>query len=132
MNTTTQHIDTPGNIKTRKQYTDIEKQAVVCDFYRNGTTIAGYSRETGIPFTNLQRWISGFTKTNPDIIETMRSKNNYTRKLEEENEQLRKELQLLHKHADKESLRAHALDKMIDVAERMFDIPIRKKAGTKQ
>ena len=42
-----------------------------------------------------------------------------------ENERLRTEL----KH---EKLCAHAYDKMIDVAEEMFNIPIRKKADTKQ
>ncbi len=29
-------------------------------------------------------------------------------------------------------MRAHAFDTMIDVAEEMFNLPIRKKAGTKQ
>ena len=42
-----------------------------------------------------------------------------------ENERLRAEL----KDA---KMRAHAFDTMIDVAEEMFNLPIRKKAGTKQ
>ena len=42
-----------------------------------------------------------------------------------ENERLRTAL----KH---EKLRAQAYDTMTDVAEEMFNIPIRKKAGTKQ
>ena len=32
----------------------------------------------------------------------------------------------------REKLRAKAFDTMIDVAEEMFNIPIRKKAGTEQ
>lgn len=46
-------------------------------------------------------------------------------KLRAEAERLRKELRL-------QKMRAEALDTMIDVAEEMFNIPVRKKAGTKQ
>lgn len=46
-------------------------------------------------------------------------------KLRAEAERLRKELRV-------QKMRAEALDTMIDVAEEMFDISIREKAGTKQ
>ena len=45
--------------------------------------------------------------------------------LEQENARLRKELELA-------KLRAEGLDIMIDIAEREFQIPIRKKTGVKQ
>ena len=38
----------------------------------------------------------------------------------------------LRKELRSQKLRAEALDTMIDVAEEMFGIPVRKKAGTKQ
>ena len=47
------------------------------------------------------------------------------RELKAENERLRKALEL-------EKLRSKAFDTMISVAEDMFNIPIRKKAGTKR
>ena len=47
------------------------------------------------------------------------------KKAKEENKRLREALEL-------EKLRSHAFDTMIDVAEKNFNIPIRKKAGTKQ
>lgn len=46
-------------------------------------------------------------------------------KLRAEAERLRKELRV-------QKMRAEALDTMIDVAEEMFDIPIRRKAGGKK
>ena len=47
------------------------------------------------------------------------------RELEAENRRLEKALEL-------EKLRAKAYDTMINVAEETFNIPIRKKSGTKQ
>ena len=47
------------------------------------------------------------------------------KKAREENKRLKEALEL-------EKLRSRAFDTMIDVAEKNFNIPIRKKAGTKQ
>ena len=47
------------------------------------------------------------------------------KKAKEENKRLKEALEL-------EKLRSRAFDTMIDVAEKNFNIPIRKKAGTKQ
>jgi len=47
------------------------------------------------------------------------------RELEAENKRLSKALEL-------EKLRAEAYDTMIDLAEKTFNIPVRKKSGTKQ
>lgn len=46
--------------------------------------------------------------------------------------ELRAKLKQAEKKAEYEALRAHAYDKMIDLAEEKFNIPIRKKSGTKQ
>lgn len=45
---------------------------------------------------------------------------------------LKRELQLKELELGKERMRADFYDEMIHVAEEMFNIPIRKKAGTKQ
>lgn len=47
------------------------------------------------------------------------------KELQAENERLRKALEL-------EKLRSEAYNTMIDVAEKTFNIPVRKKSGTKQ
>lgn len=46
--------------------------------------------------------------------------------------ELKAELKKARKEAELEKLRARAYDKMIDLAEEVFNTPIRKKSGTKQ
>ena len=46
--------------------------------------------------------------------------------------ELKAALKKAQKEAELEKLRAKAYDKMIDLAEERFNIPIRKKSGTKQ
>ncbi len=46
--------------------------------------------------------------------------------------ELKAELKKARKEAEIEKLRAHAYDTMINLAEERFNIPIRKKSGTKQ
>ena len=46
--------------------------------------------------------------------------------------ELKASLKKAQKEAELEKLRAKAYDKMIDLAEERFNIPIRKKSGTKQ
>ena len=46
--------------------------------------------------------------------------------------ELKEKLRQAEKYAEMEALRAKAYSKMIDVAEATFNIPIRKKSGTKQ
>lgn len=46
--------------------------------------------------------------------------------------ELKAQLKQARKEAEFEKLRAHAFDTMINLAEEKFNIPIRKKSGTKQ
>lgn len=46
--------------------------------------------------------------------------------------ELKEKLRAAEQRADYEALRAKAYSKMIDVAEETFNIPVRKKSGTKQ
>jgi septal ring factor EnvC (AmiA/AmiB activator) len=52
--------------------------------------------------------------------------------LEEELKEMKAENRRLQEALELEKLRSKAFDTMIDVAEANFNIPIRKKAGTKQ
>ena len=59
-------------------------------------------------------------------------KKHTTDSLSEENKALRKEVLELKKKLYDETMRADFYDTMVDVAEEMFGIEIRKKAGTGQ
>lgn len=67
--------------------------------------------------------LSGQTKTEESMPK--RSSDEVLQELREENDRLRKALEL-------EKLRSKAYDTMIELAENTFNIPIRKKSGTKR
>lgn len=106
-------------------------QKTVCDYYRSGMTIAGYAREHQISRESLSKWIQKFSKGKETLINSYMSKDNRTQALESENAQLKQELARMKKELDAANFRAHAWETMVDVAEDMFNIPIKKKVGTK-
>ena len=55
-----------------------------------------------------------------------------TKSKDDQIKELKERLRQAEKRAEMEELRAKAYSKMIDVAEETFNIPIRKKSGTKQ
>ena len=76
-------------------------------------------------YVNEQELISLQEQTNPSDPMAKKSPEDRVKELEAENKKLQKALEL-------EKLRSKAYDTMIDVAEETFNIPIRKKPGTKQ
>ena len=76
-------------------------------------------------YVNEQELISLQEETNPSEQMEKQSPEERLKELEAENKRLRNALEL-------EKLRSKAYDTMIDLAESTFNIPIRKKSGTKQ
>ena len=76
-------------------------------------------------FVNEKELVSLPDETNPSDPMAKKSPEDRVKELEAENKQLQKALEL-------EKLRSKAYDTMIDVAEETFNLPIRKKPGTKQ
>lgn len=76
-------------------------------------------------YVNEKELVSLLDETNPSDSMAKKSPEDRVKALEAENKQLQKALEL-------EKLRSKAYDTMIDVAEETFNIPIRKKSGTKQ
>lgn len=76
-------------------------------------------------YVNEQELISLQEETNPSDQMAKQSPEERLKELEAENKRLQKALDL-------EKLRSKAYATMIDVAESTFNIPIRKKSGTKQ
>ena len=67
-----------------------------------------------------------------ELSETPVMRKKKTEAGKEDYDKLRAEVTRLRKELREQTMRAEALDTMIDVAEEMFNIPVRKKAGTKQ
>ena len=90
----------------------------------------------------IRRWIANFAQDNPDVpimVKRRVVKRRQTiveqqarQELPDDIKALQAELAKVKEELRKEKLRADAYDTMIDIAEDMFKVPIRKKAGAKR
>ena len=130
---------------SKRQKTLEEKQMIVKAHLLNNVPISQLSKEFNIGKMTIYRWISTFAdgkvpirrsegtpevKPNPSIMPKKIQKPVETEaeelaRLREENKRLAEALKMA-------EWMNHAKDVMIDEAEKMFNIPIRKKAGAKQ
>ena len=87
------------------------------------------AEENGVQIRTVEYIVRNFASELP-TVPTMRK--NKKEAGAEDYDRLRAEVTRLRKELRQEKMRAEALDTMIDVAEEMFNIPVRKKAGAKQ
>lgn len=89
----------------------------------------------------IRRWIANFAQDNPEVPIMKQRKVQTTKpvaepeprqELPDDVKALQAELARVKEELRKEKLRADAYDTMIDIAEDMFKVPIRKKAGAKR
>ncbi len=116
------------------RYPDELKLKVVQEYLHTGIGLEELQKRYSIPSnTSIYNWMVKFGLSKPDLEgikldNAMEKETGKTRKekaLESKVKQLEKELEY-------EKLRTHALDTMINIAERELKIPIRKKSGVKQ
>ena len=130
---------------SKRQKTFDEKRMIVKAHLLNYVPISQLCKEFGVSRMTIYRWISNFAsgkvaehrtqcpsdvKSNPSIMrkkiqKPVESEAEELARLREENKRLAEALKMA-------EWMNHAKDVMIDEAEKMFDIPIRKKAGAKQ
>jgi transposase-like protein len=128
-----------------RQKTLEEKQMIVKSHLLNHVSISRLSREFGVSRRAIYKWISTFAdgrvpvnrgkgtadvKLNPSSMskksqKPVESEADELSRLREENKRLSEALKM-------SEWMNHAKDVMIDEAEKMFNIPIRKKSGAKQ
>ena len=106
------------------------KLEVVRDYLLNGIDQCQIAKQYGISQQSVSRIIRIFAASNDKSALLM--KNRPTDNQAEELKTLREEVLELKKKLHDETMRADFYDTMIDVAEEMFNIEIRKKAGTGQ
>lgn len=88
----------------------------------------------------ISRWIDNFAAENPETVQRVMSKRLTRKSLgkdvspsgEETIASLRAELKVLRARLKDAEIKAEFYDEMINIAEREFNIPIRKKTGAKQ
>lgn len=121
----------------KEQYYDKVIEARIQHGYsvRRLTKIFPLSKHT------IERWIANFAQDNPEVpimkqrkVQTPRPvvEPEPRQELPDDVKALQAELMKVREELRKEKLRADAYDTMIDIAEEMFKVPIRKKAGAKR
>ena len=116
--------------KRRPPISQEEKMEIVKEHYLEGVSHSELARKYGTVQTVVSRIIRTFAAEN-DKSALLMGKNAKSSE-SEEIKALRKEILELKKQLYNETMRADFYDTMIDVAEEMFGIEIRKKADTGQ
>jgi transposase len=110
-------------------YSDEFKESVVDEVLKGVINKEEARYKYGIKGSSaVLNWIRKFEGNKTSIMKPKKysiKSNKSTEELEAENARLQQELEM-------EQLRTRALNVMIDIAEREFKIPIRKKPGAKQ
>lgn len=129
----------------RSRYDDEFKRMVVRKVLVEGIAVYPLSKSIGVTRQLIYRWISNFSDSKSSIMTTRNSKEvtqdsklmpqkkvNPVETPEQELVRLREENQKLQEALKMAEWSNHAKDVMIDIAEKTFNIPIRKKSGAKQ
>lgn len=124
----------------RLYFSDHEKKLIIEDYLSgNETKQSVYSRYTGYPAENgkITMWMRKFgiedkfvKKTNFDRMSTQKKEKSQTSD-EFETLKLKKRIAELEKQLQTAEMKAIAFSTMVDIAEKEFNIPIRKKHNTK-
>lgn len=112
-------------MKKVNHYSDEFKRSVIDEVLTGVLNKEEARRKYGLKGSSaVLNWIRKFEEKKSSMKNPVKSGKS-TEELEAENARLKQELEI-------EQLRNRALNVMIDIAERQFKIPIRKKSGAKQ
>ena len=129
-----------------KKHTSLaQKSMIVKSHLLNHVPLEQLSKDFGVSVRSIRRWISTFAdgkvpdRKNHGIPDVKPNPSSMSKKSQkpveteaEELARLREENKRLAEALKMSEWMNHAKDVMIDEAEKMFNIPIRKKAGAKQ
>lgn len=106
----------------------------VLDILRGATTPEEVRAKYRISSVNIiYTWIGKYVSANEVLSLQDQTEEEMAKKSKDDQiRELKAALKKAQKEAEIERLRAHAYDTMINLAEETFNIPIRKKSGTKQ
>lgn len=99
-----------------------------------GYSIGHISRIFSLSYGTVKRWLSIFAEENKDKESTMKTKTSTPQNHVDANEEIRAlkaQISRLEKELDNAQIKVELYNEMINVAERHFNIRIRKKSGAK-
>lgn len=116
---------------------DLYYKKVISIYQKTGYGHLRISRMVPVSENTIGRWIANFVAENGNStamkkVRTIQSVQVPAHKENEDVAELRTKVSELEEQLKYQEMRADAYDLMIDIAEKKFNIPIRKKAGVKQ
>ena len=111
-----------------------DRMQLVAQILRGERTAEDIRRSYGIVSINsVYSWIGKYVCQEKSLSLEEQTEEDMAKKSKDDQiRELKAQLKQARKEAELEKLRAHAYDTMINLAEETFNIPIRKKSGTKQ
>lgn len=111
-----------------------DKLNAVLDILKGVTTAEDVRKKYDITSINsIYTWIGKYVSQEKSLsLQEQTEEDMAKRSKDDQIRELKAQLKQARKEAEIEKLRAHAYDTMINLAEEAFNIPIRKKSGTKQ
>ena len=124
---------TPG-LKTVIKPDENDRLNAVLDILKGATTAEEVRRKYDITSINsVYTWIGKYVSQEKSLSLEEQTEEDMTKKSKDDQiRELKAQLKQARKEAELEKLRAKVYDTMINVAEETFNIPIRKKSGTKR
>ena len=124
---------------SRKQVTvqkaeEHDRINAVLDILKGTTTAEEVRKKYDITSINsVYTWIGKYVSREKSLsLEEPTEEDMAKKSKDDQIQELKAQLRQARKNAELEKLRAHAYDTMITLAEETFNIPIRKKSGTKR
>ena len=114
--------------KKRELYYD----EVIRLHYTEGVQLCELNKLIPVNPSTIKKWISNFASEQKDRRLRMKAHESQSPVANTDVEKLQSELAKLKKELEYEQLKSAAFNEMINVAEKQFNISIRKKAGAKQ
>nr|WP_297655726.1 hypothetical protein [uncultured Prevotella sp.] len=105
--------------------------SIARSYYQYHVSVREIMEKMSISKTSVYRILGNFAASNPQIVEEMKQSAS-PEDLSQENVELKKRLAAMEKELHDAKMAAAAYNKMIDIAERLYKIPVRKKSGPKQ
>ncbi len=113
---------------------DNDREQLVLDIMSGRITAEDVRKKYMLASINsVYSWIGKYMSQKESVSLPDQSEEDMANKSKDDQiRELKAALKQAQKEAEYQTLRAHAFDKMIDLAEERFNIPIRKKSGTKR
>jgi transposase-like protein len=124
----------------KRHYSELFKRKVIEEYLQSGQSKMSLLKKYDIKMkSGIQRWIrqlgyedihqkAGYLRPNTTL--TLAAKKTFN-SVSESEQSLEKRVKELERHLEDEQLRSEAYQRIIDIAEKEFKIPIRKKPNTK-